>query len=96
MNQTRLRATWNGTPVELQTLWTVSKGSATARLVMFTHQLGWELKVDGAGILLTQVCRSDREIENVSAGWMQAMIEKGWSAAASRAWNRDERPGTRP
>lgn len=37
------------------------------------------MRVDGAGILLTQVCRSDQEIEDVSGAWKAAMIEKGWS-----------------
>lgn len=72
------RATWNGVPKQLEVLWTVTKGSKTARLLLFTHQLGWELRVDGAGILLTQVCRSEPEIESVAAGWKDAMIAKGW------------------
>ena len=29
-------------------------------------------------LLMTQVCKSDRKIEDVSAGWNAAMIEKGW------------------
>lgn len=78
MSDVPQRATWNGVPVELETLWTLSKGSKTVRLVMWSHQLGWELKVDGAGILLTQVCRSDQEIEDVASAWKQAMLEKGW------------------
>ena len=81
MNTTTVRASWNGVPIELQTLWTLSKGSRTARLMMFTHQLGWELKIDSGDMLLTQVCRSDQEIEDVSAAWREAMIEKGWRCA---------------
>jgi hypothetical protein len=34
---------------------------------------------DSGDLLMTQVCRSERETEEVSAGWEEAMIEKGWS-----------------
>ena len=65
--------------MELETLWTLKKRGKVARLVLLTHQLGWELRVDSADLLLTQVCRSDRDIEDVSTAWKAAMIEKGWS-----------------
>jgi len=29
-------------------------------------------------MLLTQVCRSDQQIEKFQAEWKAAMIEKGW------------------
>ena len=41
-------------------------------------QLGWELWNDSGDLLMTQLCRSDREIQEVSAAWREAMIEKGW------------------
>ena len=81
MNTTTIRTTWNGVPVPLETLWALSKGSKTVRLMLYTHQLGWECRVDGAGILMTQVCRSDQEIEDISAAWQEALIEKGWRSA---------------
>ena len=59
-------------------MWTLTKRDQVARLVLLTHQLGWELRIDSGDLLLTQVCRSDREIEDVSAGWRDAMIQKGW------------------
>ena len=79
MNTTTIRTAWNGVPLELETLWTLSKGSRCARLVMYTHQLGWELRVQSGALLMTQVCRSDQEIEDVSAEWRAAMVEKGWA-----------------
>ena len=79
MSTTPQREFWNGNVVELQTIWTLTKRSQVARLVLYTHQLGWELRVDAGDLLLTQVCRSDRDIEDVSAAWKAAMIEKGWS-----------------
>ena len=44
-----------------------------------THQLGWELRIDSGDLLMTQICQSDREIEDVAYEWKRAMIEKGWS-----------------
>jgi hypothetical protein len=62
----------------LETVWTLSKRGQVARLVLYTHQFGWELRGESADLLMTQVCKSDREIEDVSAAWKAAMIEKGW------------------
>jgi hypothetical protein len=41
----------------------------------------WELRLEVGELFMTQVCKSDREIENVSAGWRDGMIEKGWAKA---------------
>jgi hypothetical protein len=79
MDTTPQREFWTGQPAELETVWILSKRGRAARLVLLTHQLGWELRIDSGDLLLTQVCRSDREIQEVSAGWKDAMIEKGWS-----------------
>jgi hypothetical protein len=79
MDTTPQREFWTGQPVELETVWTLSKRGKVARLVLLTHQLGWELRVESGDLLMTQVCRSDREIQEVSAGWKDAMMEKGWS-----------------
>ena len=47
--------------------------------MLYTHQFGWELRLEVGQLFRTQVCRSDREIEDVSVAWKEAMIEKGWS-----------------
>jgi hypothetical protein len=78
MNQTPRRATWNGVPVKLQDLWTLRKREHVATLELWSHLTGWECRIDSDPILMTRVCRSDQEIEDVSAAWKQAMIEKGW------------------
>ena len=78
MDTTLQRDSWDHTPRELETLWSLSKRGKIVRCVLFSHWAGWELKIDGADILLTQVCRSDREIEQVAAGWRDAMRAKGW------------------
>jgi hypothetical protein len=63
MNITPQREFWTGQPAELKTMWILSKSGRVARLVLLTHQLGWELRVESGDLLLTQVCRSDSEIE---------------------------------
>lgn len=78
MNTTPQRDSWDHTSRELETVWSLTKRGRVAHCVLLTHQLGWELRVDSGELLLTQVCRSDREIESVAAGWRQAMMEKGW------------------
>jgi hypothetical protein len=56
MNTTHQREFWTGQPVELETMWILSKSGKVARLVLLTHQLGWELRVESGDLLLTQVC----------------------------------------
>jgi hypothetical protein len=79
MNTTPQRECWTGQPAELETMWILSKSGNVARLVLLTHHLGWELGVECGDLLLTQVCRSDREIEDVAGAWKAAMVEKGWA-----------------
>lgn len=78
MNQTPQRDSWDHTPRELETLWSLAKRGKVARCVLWSHLLGWEIKIDSPEILLTQVVRSDHEIEQVAAGWRDAMLAKGW------------------
>lgn len=85
MTNTPQREFWNGRPVQLETLWTLSKRGKVAPCRLMTHQLGWELRVESGDLLLTQVCRSDREIEEVSAGWRDAMLAKGWTDSGDRS-----------
>jgi hypothetical protein len=78
MNSPPQREFWNGQPVALETLWRLSKRDRVAQLVLYTHQLGWELRVESGDLLLTSVCKSDRDIRDVSAAWRKVMIAKRW------------------
>jgi hypothetical protein len=78
MNTTPQRECWTGQPAELETMWILSN-ERQGRLVLLTHQLGWELRVEPGDLLLTQMCRSDRKIEDVAEAWKAAMVEKGWA-----------------
>ena len=52
-----------------------------AQCIVFSHQFGWELRLEVGELFTTQVYRSDREIEEVAAGWRDAMLAKGWAGA---------------
>jgi len=63
MNPTPQREFWNANAVELETLWTLTKRGKVARLVLLTHQLGWELRIDSGDLLMTsgvQIGSGDR------------------------------------
>ena len=56
------RLTWNGTPKEIGDLFRVTKNRRKARAVIFSHQFGWELRLEVGELFRTQVCRSPEEI----------------------------------
>ena len=78
MNTTPQREFWSGNAVRLGDVWTLRKRNHVVQCMLFTHQLGWELRLKVGELFMTQG-KSDREIEDVSAGWRDAMIEKGWT-----------------
>jgi hypothetical protein len=79
------RPDWHGTPIELAALFILHKNRRESRAVIFTHQLGWELRLmvgTQAEVVQTQVCRTQEEVFSIGEQWKAAMLEKGWSAAA--------------
>jgi hypothetical protein len=56
----------------------VGRDKPCARL--WSHQLGWELRlvIDGGELQRSQVCRSNDEILDTQAQWKSAMVGKGW------------------
>ena len=82
MNKTPQREFWNGNAVRLGDVWTLRKRNHVVACGLFTHQFGWELRLEVGDLFMTHVCKSDREIEDVSAGWKQAMFDKGWQIAS--------------
>jgi hypothetical protein len=66
MKGTPQRDNLNATPKPLPDLFVMQKGTMTARCELWTHGFGWECRLFAGGeILATQVCRSDREIEDL-------------------------------
>jgi len=65
-------------------------GSASPRIAakrkpkaaLFTHQLGWEVRLlvgSQLEVVHTQVCRDQEEVLRTGEQWKAAMIEKGWA-----------------
>lgn len=47
---------------------------------LFTHALGWELRLDVAGsVQRSEVCRSQDTALDLSAEWKAGMLDTGWS-----------------
>ena len=66
---TPLRDVWNGHPVALGIAWTLKKRDHVAQCVLFSHQFGWELRLEVGELFRTQVCRStDRSSTFMSPG----------------------------
>jgi hypothetical protein len=76
------RPDWHGTPKELGELFILHKNRRKAKAVIFTHQLGWEVRlVIGAQLeaVQTQACRTQEEVLSTGEQWKAAMMEKGWN-----------------
>ena len=52
----------------------------TAVCEVWTHEMGWELRlqVDGQGLLMSSLTRSGAEMLTRVEEWHRAMLEKGW------------------
>ena len=52
-----------------------------ARVALFTHQLGWEVRLlvcSPLEVVQTQVCRDQQEVLATGERWKAAFAEKGW------------------
>ena len=77
------RPFWNGTPVDLGETWRLRKsdcdGQREAVCRLFSHQLGWELRVEvGSELRRSQVCKTEAEVFETYETWKAVMLEKGW------------------
>jgi hypothetical protein len=71
---------WTGTPALLGTVWTLHKGSRSATCEVWSHPLGWELRLStDAEFVRSEVCRSLVGYLDVADGWKIAFTEKGWA-----------------
>jgi hypothetical protein len=76
------RPNWHGTPIQLGDVFRITKNRREARAALFTHQLGWEVRLlvgSQLEIVQTQVCRDQEEVLRTGEEWKAAMIEKGWT-----------------
>jgi hypothetical protein len=75
------RPHWHGTPIELADVFRLHKNRREARAALFTHQLGWEVRLlvgSQLEIVQTQVCRDQQEVLATGERWKAALVEKGW------------------
>jgi hypothetical protein len=84
MPDTPQRDPWDGAPTRLEDRFTLRKTrertSHEARCQVWTHQFGWELRLEVNGDLLrSQVCRSPAAMTETADTWKTALLEKGWS-----------------
>ena len=71
----------HGKPIELGDLFRLQKDRREARAPLFTHQLGWEVRLlvgSQLEVVQTQVCRDQEKLLATGERW-KAMIEKGWA-----------------
>jgi hypothetical protein len=75
------RQNWHGTPIQLGELFILHKNRREAKAVIFTHSLGWEVRLMigvQAEVVQTQVCRTQEAVFTTGEEWKIAMGEKGW------------------
>ena len=75
------RPHWYGESKELGDLFRFTKNRRTARAALFSHQLGWRLRLlvgRQQETVQTQVCRTEDEVLTTGETWKAAMKEKGW------------------
>lgn len=74
------RDDWRGDPRKQGDLFELRKGKKRAICELWTHPLGWEVRLEASGELLrTQVCRSQDEVFATFESWKAAMVAKGWA-----------------
>jgi hypothetical protein len=67
-------------PERLSPAWTLHKGRKKAECSVWSHVLGFELRLDAGGHLLqTEVCRTQDDLIRVQEEWRVALVGKGWS-----------------
>jgi len=81
------RDRWNGPPESLPDAFRMTKPKGnrvwTATCELWTHQLGWEprLQIDGRGLSMTSVARNATEMAARVDEWQAAMVQGGWTEA---------------
>lgn len=75
------RYIWTGEPRDLGDCFHLVKGERAAVCRLFTHQFGWELRLEVSPnhLARTQVCRTQDEVLDTFETWKVALIEKGWN-----------------
>jgi hypothetical protein len=73
------REHWTGEPAFLGNAWTMKKRQHVAVCELFSHQLGWELRLTIGELLRSQVCRSSDEVLRVQEEWRRTLEDRGYA-----------------
>ncbi|HVL65787.1 MAG TPA: hypothetical protein VM364_00865 [Vicinamibacterales bacterium] len=74
------RPDWHGEPLDQGEYFRLVKGERTAVCRLFTHQFGWELRLETSGdVRRTQVCRSQEDVFDTAERWKAAALALGWT-----------------
>ena len=76
------RLNWHGEPKEIGDFFRLTKNRRHARAVIYSHQLGWEVRLligSHSDVVQSHVCRTQEEVFSTGEQWKAAMIEKGWT-----------------
>lgn len=66
-------------PRTIGEIWTLAREPATIVCVLWTHSLGWELRLmNGTKAIRKQVCRSEGEVFSTSDAWMAQAKATGY------------------
>ncbi len=69
--------------IELGDLFCLQKNRREARVALFSHQFGWEVRLlIGSGsqleVVQTQACRDQEQVLTTGEEWKNAVVKKGW------------------
>jgi hypothetical protein len=78
------RQDWYGPPVFLGAAWRLTKAGREAVCELWSHQLGWELRLMVGDLRRSQVCRSHDDVLDTQEHWKVAMSGRGWKEADRR------------
>ena len=67
-------------PFRAGDMWHLHRSGKALRCALWTHPLGWELRVDaGAEMARTQVCRHQADVFKTAEAWKAEALQKGWN-----------------
>ena len=75
------RIAWSGTPVDQGECFRLVKDKRLAVCRLFTHQFGWELRLEvDEDLVRSEICRSQNSVFETFEAWRARLIDKGWNS----------------
>jgi len=74
------KAFWSGPQERLATAWTLFHQHRTAECAMWSHPLGWELRLTVNGSMIqTQITHSYKQVVEAGTAWRRMFRDAGWA-----------------